>query len=472
VASHLSFSPDSKLLAFISAGGVVSVWDVKTGVTVLDKENGVAIWEGVNSVTFSTDSTLLIVVSFAQIQVWRVVTGDCVYHLCHPQSNVTSMSLLTPGLIASGSGMGDIRIWELETGRLVSKLEGHRRPVRALAVSADKKLLASGSDDGTMMISQRDNWIRVKTLGAPEGGAISRMAFSSDSNLIAVAASSLSDDKPTTRPAASLPLLTLTTSLSLPESMPPKERELSASPDSEAVPATPSDTVIMDDVECPGDDTEGEIVIFPIESCQPLQVLCKYQRSPDLMFRSGSVLVISDPESVAMSTWQADTGQLLHELLNDGSRCFTATAPSPDSIVKISAGFRTTETWYTESGACRQRRNVRNGSVFGSTAVAISADLKLIASATDHGEVKVCQVSLVEDDCSQPQTSRIEKMASAISPDLSLYASFDFETATWTIRETITGRCRHEFNSKHPHERLVFSPDSKSALVMDGRVLV
>ncbi|KAH7240501.1 hypothetical protein B0J15DRAFT_516021 [Fusarium solani] len=165
----------------------------RTGVTVLDKENGVAIWEGVNSVTFSTDSALLIVVSFAQIQVWRVVTGDCVYHLCHPQSNVTSMSLLTPGLIASGSSMGGIRIWELETGRLVSKLEGHRRPVRALAVSADEKLLASGSDGGTMMIWQRDNWIRDIQTGTQllaleqpmKGNDLYEAVFSLSSELIA-----------------------------------------------------------------------------------------------------------------------------------------------------------------------------------------------------------------------------------------------------------------------------------------------
>ncbi|RSL48978.1 hypothetical protein CEP54_012655 [Fusarium duplospermum] len=380
LVSRLSFSPDSKLLASLSWSGVISVWDVKTGVKVLDRESGAALFEGVNSVTFSADSALLIVVSFAQILVWRVVTGDLVCHLCHPWSIVTSMSLLTPGLIASGSGTGDIRIWELETGQLASKLGGHHRPIRALAVSADGELLGSGSDDGTIMVWKRDNWVHIKTLVAPGGDTISSVAFSNDSTLIAAAISSLSEDKPTTRPVMSLPLLTLTTPLSFPQSMPPKEWESSASPDSE--------TVMMNDMDCPGDDMEGKIVVFSMDSCQPLQTLCNYQRPPDLMFRPGSVLLISDPTGRAISTWQADTGQLLHELLDDPRREFTATALSRDPMVKIYTGLGRTEIWYTDSRECRRCRNMTDDGVSMSTAIAISANAKLIASAMADGEVK------------------------------------------------------------------------------------
>ncbi|KAL2676485.1 hypothetical protein Neosp_010243 [[Neocosmospora] mangrovei] len=242
--SHLSFSPDSKLLVSISTFGVVSVWDVKTGVKVLDTKNNAAFYQGVTSAVFSTDSALVIAVSVTQIQVWRVMTGECVDRLCHPQSYVTSMCLLSPDLIASGSGMGDIRIWELETGRLVSKLEGHRRPVRALALSADEGLLASGSDDGTTMMWQTDNWIHVKTLVAPEGGAISRVAFSTDSSLIAAAISSFSSDKP---------------NMSFPELMLLKEWELSASD------MMSMDTMDAMDAMCRGHDTDGDIVAFSID---------------------------------------------------------------------------------------------------------------------------------------------------------------------------------------------------------------
>ncbi|EEU37994.1 uncharacterized protein NECHADRAFT_20553, partial [Fusarium vanettenii 77-13-4] len=185
--SHLSFSPDSKLLAFISEGGVMSVWDAKTGVEVLDTKNDGALFEAAESIVFSTDSALVIVVSATQIQVWRVVTGECVYRLHHPQSYVTSTSLLTPGLIASGSGMGDVRIWELETGQLVSKLGGHHRPVRALAVSANEELLASGSDEGTVSVWDIQTGEQLLALEHPvKDDFLHEAAFSPSSALLAL----------------------------------------------------------------------------------------------------------------------------------------------------------------------------------------------------------------------------------------------------------------------------------------------
>ncbi|RTE82895.1 hypothetical protein BHE90_002578 [Fusarium euwallaceae] len=462
--SHLSFSPDSKLLASLTRTGVVSVWDVKTGVQVLEQNSG-TLFDVARSVVFSTDSALVIVVSVARIKVWRVATGECVYNLCHPQSNVTSTTLLTPGLIASGSGMGDIRVWEVGTGRLVSKLQGHRKPVIALAVSADEKLLASGSDDGKMIIWQRDNWIHVETLVAPEGGAISRVAFSSDSTLIAAAISSLLGDMSMTVPVTSLPLLTPTPSSFLPRSR-PVEWKPHASP---AASATFLDTAIMDHMDCPGDGMEGKVVVFSMDSCQPLQMLCNYQRSPDLMFRSGSVLVISDHFGREISTWQADTGQLLHELLDDPRLEVTATAFSRDPIVKIYTGLGRTEIWYADSREYRQCCDMTDGDVSVSTTMAISANLKLIASAIADGEVNVYQVSLVEDDYPQLRT---QEVIEAVSPEFSQHASFDSTTPTWAIWETMTGTLLDKSNNRLPGDRIIFSCDSRTRVLVGERVIL
>jgi WD40 repeat protein len=54
-------------------------------------------------------------------------------------------------LLASGSGGGDIRIWDRNDGRCVT-LEGHTRSIRSVEFSPDGTILASGSVDGTIRL--------------------------------------------------------------------------------------------------------------------------------------------------------------------------------------------------------------------------------------------------------------------------------------------------------------------------------
>jgi hypothetical protein len=58
-------------------------------------------------------------------------------------------------LITAG-GDRAVRVWDL-AGRAVVQLEGHRNRVRTLALSPDGRTLASGSDDGTVLV-WRTGW--------------------------------------------------------------------------------------------------------------------------------------------------------------------------------------------------------------------------------------------------------------------------------------------------------------------------
>jgi WD40 repeat protein len=55
-------------------------------------------------------------------------------------------------LLASASGDGSVRVWELPAGRKVATLQGHSSTVFGAAVSADGRLVASGSGDGTIKL--------------------------------------------------------------------------------------------------------------------------------------------------------------------------------------------------------------------------------------------------------------------------------------------------------------------------------
>jgi WD40 repeat protein len=62
------------------------------------------------------------------------------------QGWVVALVVLPGGRVASGSG-DKIQIWDVESGRTVASLEGHRLPVTALAVLPDGRLVSGSTND-------------------------------------------------------------------------------------------------------------------------------------------------------------------------------------------------------------------------------------------------------------------------------------------------------------------------------------
>jgi WD40 repeat protein/tRNA A-37 threonylcarbamoyl transferase component Bud32 len=118
----------------------------------------------------------------------RDFTWGMYYRLCkrdrhtiiagHGKDRVYALAITSDGrMIASGGAprqpaggtgvTGAIKLWDAGSGRELATLDGHSKAVSGLAFSADGTLLASGSDDGTVMVWDVVSRKPLATLSAP-----------------------------------------------------------------------------------------------------------------------------------------------------------------------------------------------------------------------------------------------------------------------------------------------------------------
>ncbi|NES07355.1 MAG: WD40 repeat domain-containing protein [Okeania sp. SIO2F4] len=150
----LAFSGDGKTLASGDMDGVIKLWSVETGksvVTITTDEDGVDV------VAFSPDGKTLASIdgTGSTIKLWLVETGELVATLCEHESSTYTLAFNPDGMtLASGGSDKTIKLWSVETGGLVATLSGHESCIYALAFSSDGLTLASGSNDGIIKLWQ------------------------------------------------------------------------------------------------------------------------------------------------------------------------------------------------------------------------------------------------------------------------------------------------------------------------------
>ena len=91
-------------------------------------------------------------------------------------------------ILASGSDDGTIKLWNLTTNQDVANLRGHYSTIDVVAFSNDGKILSSGSDDGTIKLWNLETNKEIATLSS-HSGSIWFVAFSKNGKTLASASS-------------------------------------------------------------------------------------------------------------------------------------------------------------------------------------------------------------------------------------------------------------------------------------------
>ncbi|MGI2907304.1 WD40 repeat domain-containing protein [Tolypothrix sp. VBCCA 56010] len=278
--------------------------------------------EKVTSVVISPDNeTLVSGCADKTIKVWNLNTGKLIRTLTEDLGEISSVAISSDGhFLAVGSCQhpkSNVKVWNLNSRKLLHTLLGHQKPVNCIAISPDGQILASGSNK--IKIWNLHKGDRICTLW--HSSAVNAAAISPDGTILASASS---DNKIRLwNPRTGDPLRTLN-----------------------------------------GHSGEVKSVII----------------SPD-----GEIL-FSGSADKTIKIWHLATGKVLHTLTGH-SQEVRSLAVSPDREILFSGSAdKTIKIWLLRTGELLQTLTEHSGAV---NSIAISPDGQFLASGSSDKTIKI-----------------------------------------------------------------------------------
>ena len=167
----LAFSPDGRWLISGTQGGEIQMWDVVTGEALVvfaeptEREN----LGRISALVFSPDRALLAAGTQDHIHLWEVDTANKFFSISteHKQGGVYLDGSAKPlafspdgAVFLNGRANGAIQLWDATTGDKMAVLDGHTQSVATLVFSPDSRTLVSTAMDGTILLW---DWNEVST---------------------------------------------------------------------------------------------------------------------------------------------------------------------------------------------------------------------------------------------------------------------------------------------------------------------
>ena len=147
--TSLLFSPDGETLAAGTINGEIRLSDVVTGSTTRDLEGHS---KRVLSMAFSLDETALATASyFGTVKVWDLATGSA--SATFEEKAKACVAFSPDRTMFATSAQGSlVRLYDMSTGDIIATFEGHNNTVTSVLFTPDGRFLASGSDDGAILM--------------------------------------------------------------------------------------------------------------------------------------------------------------------------------------------------------------------------------------------------------------------------------------------------------------------------------
>ena len=149
--SAVAVSPDGSKLATAGEDRSVRVWELATLTQLAEFKSHT---DRVPALTWAADNRTLVSAGWdTSARVWRLGTPDPLILLNSHAEQVVGAAFAGTGVLATADSDNDIHIWaDPVNAKATRVLRGHADEIRAIAFSADGKLLASGGADRVIHI--------------------------------------------------------------------------------------------------------------------------------------------------------------------------------------------------------------------------------------------------------------------------------------------------------------------------------
>jgi WD40 repeat protein len=144
--SSLAFDATGEILASSSYDKAARLWQVSSGETIKTLQ----AWDKIQEVAFSSNDQLLAIGgNDNKVRLWDVNSGQQIRTLDGHQNKVFDVNFINEDYLVSSSADRSLRIWDVDNGLTVRVLQGHSGNVTGIATH--QKRLFSVSTDGTAM---------------------------------------------------------------------------------------------------------------------------------------------------------------------------------------------------------------------------------------------------------------------------------------------------------------------------------
>jgi len=184
------FTPDGHMLATGGDDRKIMFWDLmqRQVVIALSLDDTAA-----HALAVSPNGQTLVTGSYRKIKVWRIPHMEGLTTFSPPQllhsftghtHIVRSLAISADGkILVSGSRDTTIKVWHLETGELLHTLQGHRDGVYAIALSPDGQIIASGSVDKTIKLWHLETGELLGTFSG-HANTVTALAFTTSGEIL------------------------------------------------------------------------------------------------------------------------------------------------------------------------------------------------------------------------------------------------------------------------------------------------